>query len=66
MVGYDNTLYSTLSTPTLTSIDYDYDTYGERLVEMAIDAIEKNATEKIQLVEPVLVVRESTAPVSKN
>lgn len=65
VVGYDNTLYSTLANPTLTSIDYDYETYGERLIEIAIAAVEKNAKEKMQVVEPRLVVRKSTAPVLK-
>lgn len=62
VVGYDNTLYSTLANPMLTSIDYDYETYGERLVAIAIAAVEKTATEKMQTVEPKLVVRKSTAP----
>ncbi len=65
VVGYDNTLYSTLANPMLTSIDYDYDTYGERLVEIAIAAVERRATEKMQTVEPKLVIRKSTAPVSE-
>jgi DNA-binding LacI/PurR family transcriptional regulator len=65
VVGYDNTLYSTLANPTLTSIDYDYDTYGERLVEIAIAAVEQTATEKMQIVEPKLVVRKSTAAASR-
>ena len=63
VVGYDNTIYSKMANPRLTSIDYDYDTYGRKLVEMAVAAISGKQNIKLQIVDPKLVLRESTATI---
>lgn len=63
LVSYDNTYISELMIPRLTSIDYDYESVGEKLVETAIGAIEGREIPKLQIMLPTLVVRESSGPV---
>lgn len=61
VVGYDNTIYSSMATPGVTSIDYDYETYGRKLIEMAVSATEGNQKMRLQIVDPKLIERASTA-----
>ncbi|MDO4292585.1 MAG: LacI family DNA-binding transcriptional regulator [Eubacteriales bacterium] len=63
LVSYDNTYISQLMIPRLTSIDYDYDEFGQELVETAINAIEGRETPLLKTVTPVLVERESSGRV---
>ena len=49
--------------PQLTSIDYNYENFGERIVETVIEALEGREVDSLQLVKPTLVVRESSAGV---
>ena len=49
--------------PKLTSVDYDYETLGRRLVETAIAAVKKSNIPLCQRITPTLVVRESSARV---
>jgi len=63
LVSYDNTYITELLQPNLTSIDYNYERYGEVLVETAIAAVEGKEIPKLQLVCPTLVVRESSGAV---
>ena len=65
VVSYDNTKITELLSPKLTSVDYDYEDFGQRLVETAIAAISGKAMPRIQLLTPELVVRESTAAVKE-
>lgn len=65
VVSYDNTMLSTLANPMLTTIDYDYKLYGEHMVNTAIAAIEGREIERIQLIQPKLIIRDSTAAVKK-
>ena len=64
-MSYDNTKITELLSPKLTSVDYDYEDFGQRLVETAIAAISGKAMPRIQLLTPELVVRESTAAVKE-
>lgn len=66
LVSYDNTYISELMIPRLTSIDYDYESFGEKLVETAIGAVEGRDIPRLQITPPTLVVRESSGPVREN
>lgn len=62
VVGYDNTLFSTVAVPALTSVDYGYDLMGKRLIETAISAIHNTIPNNHQVLQPKLIVRDSTGP----
>jgi len=62
VVSYDNTQLTDLMMPKMTSIDYDYVTYGRKLVDTAIAAAQGRKVPMHQKVTPSLVVRESSAP----
>lgn len=65
LVSYDNTYITEVMMPKLTSIDYNYENFGRQLVETAIHAIEGKEVPRLQMLEPVLVVRGSSGPVKK-
>lgn len=60
LVSYDNTQMADLLIPRLTSIDYDYESFGKKLVETAIAAMNAETGEQLQTVTPHLVIRESS------
>lgn len=60
VVSYDNTDITELLIPKLTSIDYNYDLFGEKLIDTAIGVIEKEEIPEFQVITPNLVVRESS------
>lgn len=60
IVSYDNTYMAEASAPKLTSIDYNYEEYGKKLVRTAISLIEARPIEQLQTVEPMLMIRESS------
>lgn len=62
VVSYDNTQLAELLIPKLTSIDYDYVTFGKKLVDTAIAAAQGKKMPRHQTVTPALVVRESSGP----
>jgi DNA-binding LacI/PurR family transcriptional regulator len=62
LISFDNTFLSRLTLPNLTTADYDYPTFGLKLVEAALEAIrEKNSTVHY-LIKPRLIIRNSCAP----
>ena len=61
VVSYDNTQLTDLMMPKMTSIDYDYVTFGRKLVDTAIAAAQGRKVPKHQKVMPSLVIRESSA-----
>ena len=63
VVSYDNTYMAEMAIPPLTSVDYNYQEFGKKLVDTAISLIEGKKTSKIRMVNPTLVVRESSGPV---
>ena len=63
LVSYDNTYIADVLIPKLTSIDYNYENLGNKLVETAIGALEGKTIPKLQMLDPTLVVRESSGPV---
>lgn len=62
VVSYDNTHLTELLIPKLTSIDYDYVTYGRKLVDTAIAAAQRRKLPRNQKVTPNLMIRESSGP----
>ncbi len=61
LVGYDDTYMAETADPKLTSVNYNYDEYGKTLVRTAIRLIEGDETvPRVHMVEPSLVVRESS------
>lgn len=60
VVSYDNTYIADLMMPKLTSIDYDYETFGTALVETAIKVLDGETVDSLIPVTPNLVVRESS------
>lgn len=63
LVSYDNTYITELLMPKLTSVDYNYESFGEMLVESAISAVEGREVPLLRMVEPTLIVRESSGKV---
>ncbi len=62
VVSYDNTYITDHLVPKLTSIDYNYESFGTLLVETAVAAAERREMPRLQRVTPTLVVRESSGP----
>ena len=65
IVSFDNTYIADVTLPKLTSVDYDYKNYGKLLISTAIAAANGKACKTAQMVEPKLVIRESSGPVRK-
>lgn len=65
VVSYDNTYITDLVVPKLTSIDYDYEKLGKKLVDTAISAANGEKVPTYQPVGPSLVVRKSSGLASK-
>jgi DNA-binding LacI/PurR family transcriptional regulator len=65
LVSYDNTYMAELLMPKLTSVDYNYEEFGRKLIETAIATIEGKDCEILQAVMPVLVCRESSGMAPK-
>ncbi len=65
LVSYDNTYITELLIPKLTSVDYNYEEFGRKLIETAISAVERGEGELLQTVTPVLVCRESSGKASE-
>jgi LacI family transcriptional regulator len=63
VVSYDNTYLAQMSSPKLTSIDYNYNEYGKALVETAVTATKDDKIGLLRMVMPTLVVRESSTNV---
>jgi DNA-binding LacI/PurR family transcriptional regulator len=65
LVGYDNTFVAALRHVSLTSVDQDRERLGALAVETLIDRLERGRTSAVHhVVEPTLVIRNSTAPVT--
>lgn len=69
VVSYDNTYLCDIIMPKLTSIDYNYETYSKKLMDTAIAAAEgakiQNEINGVQVIDPVLSVKESSSAVIK-
>lgn len=63
VVSYDNTYMAQIATPRLTSIDYNYEEYGKKLIDTTIAMINGEKRDTLRMVTPTLVIRESSAKV---
>jgi DNA-binding LacI/PurR family transcriptional regulator len=71
IVGFDNSILAKLSDPPLTTIAQPIEEMGAKAVELLVDEItnKKERSNKVMqrvVMSPLLIVRDSTAPISKN
>lgn len=59
VASFDNTFLSDLTIPRLTGIDYDYEKFGQKIIEVAIGAIKGESVPRVTLMETSLVIKES-------
>lgn len=59
LVTFDDTYFSEVLTPGLTSINYNLKIYSEKIMETVISILNKNETEKLKCVDTFLTVRNS-------
>lgn len=62
VVSYDNTYMAQMAVPSLTSIDYNFEEYGRKLIDTSIAMIEGRKKDTLRMVTPNLIVRESSGP----
>ena len=65
VISFDNTYITDLTVPKLTSIDYNYEDYGEKLINTAIAVSKGEKVDDMQMVTPSLVLRDSTGSCKK-
>lgn len=66
VVGYDNTYICSMVTPKLTSIDYNYDDFAEKLIATVEGVYDAASLPPLQLIEPSLIIRGSTGAAKKS
>lgn len=66
VVSFDNTFVSGMATPKLTSIDYNYEQYGEAIITTAINILEHIETPRVQHFKSQLIIRDSCRTVSSH
>lgn len=59
IITFDDTFIASLMNPALTSVSYNYVSFGYKIIETTINLIEQKEVEPITLIQPKLVVRES-------
>ncbi|MCM3791511.1 LacI family transcriptional regulator [Domibacillus indicus] len=65
IIGFDDTVLSTICEPPLTTVAQPIEEMGEKAVELLIEEIEKKKASKQRvMLSPKLIVRKSTAPKS--
>ena len=62
MVSYDNTYMAEMAIPRLTSVDYNYEEFGRKLIDTTTAVIEGRKIGQLRMVTPTLVIRESSGP----
>ncbi len=62
VASFDNTYISDVMIPKLTSVDYNYETFGQCLIDTAIAVSKGESVPGRQTVQPTLVSRESSGP----
>jgi DNA-binding LacI/PurR family transcriptional regulator len=59
LVSFDNTFLSETAFPKLTSVDYNYVEFGKELINLAIQAAQKEKAPELHLIKTKLVIRDS-------
>ena len=65
VVSYDNTYMAEMGIPPLTSVDYNYEEYGRKLIDTATALAEGRKVGRLRMVTPTLVVRQSSGACHK-
>jgi len=65
IVSFDNTFIAEVTSPKLTSVSYNYEKFGEKIVHAALSAIRGEDVPRIQLIQSELVIRGSCAKLNK-
>jgi DNA-binding LacI/PurR family transcriptional regulator len=61
IIGFDNTILSTSSVPTLTTMAQPFDEMGKQVVDLLVQEIQGNASQtKTYMFDPELIIRNST------
>jgi LacI family transcriptional regulator len=55
-----------MASPKLTSIDYNYEEFGRKLIDTAVAVIEGKKRDLVRMVTPTLIVRESSGKCKEN
>lgn len=64
LISFDNTYIVDTVMPRLSSISYDYEEFGKKMVDAAVKLIGKETVPEIQKVTPRLIIRESVAKIN--
>lgn len=59
VASFDNTFISQVCIPKLTTVGYDYQLFGEKLIDVAIKAINKEHPSRVELIKSELIIRDS-------
>ncbi|MDO4331085.1 MAG: LacI family DNA-binding transcriptional regulator [Eubacteriales bacterium] len=62
VVSFDNTYISRLYHPQLTSVNYNFEVFGKKIIDVAIGAMNKKKMKRNSLISPSLIVRGSCCP----
>ncbi|MFV0344526.1 MAG: LacI family DNA-binding transcriptional regulator [Anaerocolumna sp.] len=65
LVAFDDTYFSEVLTPGLTSINYNLKSFSENIIETIIDVLGKKETQTVKCVETYLTLRNSCVTVTK-
>lgn len=59
IASFDNTFISDVTIPKLTSINYNYQKFGERIIEIVVGAMEGKNMPRLSLIQTELVIKDS-------
>lgn len=60
LVSFDNTYLAEITSPQLSSVDYSYGVYGEKLIDTAIAILDGYEVARVQHIKPNLILRGSS------
>ena len=60
VVSYDNINLTEIAEPNITSIDYNFASFGQKLVDTVIESLDGKEPGRKRLIHPTLVVRGSS------
>jgi LacI family transcriptional regulator len=60
LISFDNTYLAEITSPQLSSVDYNYGVYGEKLIDTAIAILDGYEVARVQHIKPNLMLRGSS------
>lgn len=66
LVGFDDTFITTLTSPELTAVDYDYNKYSQEIMDAVMLAIEGTHQPYNHLIEPSLSIKKSCVRIARD